>query len=40
MKLAHERDMTFNAFVEEALRHAIDKYQVVDTVDSNEYSEI
>lgn len=23
MKLAHERDMTFNAFVEEALRHAI-----------------
>ncbi len=27
MKLAHERDMTFNAFVEEALRHAIDEYQ-------------
>jgi DNA-binding transcriptional regulator YhcF (GntR family) len=23
MKLAHERDMTFNQFVEEALRHAI-----------------
>ena len=23
MKMAHERDMTFNAFVEEALRHAI-----------------
>ena len=23
MKMAHERDMTFNQFVEEALRHAI-----------------
>jgi hypothetical protein len=23
MKMAHERDMTFNAFVEEALREAI-----------------
>ena len=23
MKLAHERDMTFNEFVEEALRHAL-----------------
>jgi hypothetical protein len=26
MKLAHERDMTFNEFVEEALRHAISEY--------------
>ncbi len=26
MKMAHERDMTFNAFVEEALRHAIDEF--------------
>ena len=26
MKLAHERDMTFNQFVEEALRAAIDEY--------------
>ena len=26
MKMAHERDMTFNQFVEEALRHAIDEY--------------
>jgi hypothetical protein len=26
MKMAHERDMTFNALVEEALRHAIDEY--------------
>jgi hypothetical protein len=25
MKLAHERDMTFNQFVEEALRHAIEE---------------
>ncbi len=25
MKAAHERDMTFNQFVEEALRHAIDE---------------
>jgi hypothetical protein len=28
MKLAHERDMTFNELVEEALRHAIDEYEV------------
>lgn len=27
MMLAHERDMTFNAFVEEALRHAIEEVQ-------------
>jgi hypothetical protein len=27
MKLAHERDMTFNELVEEALRHAIDEYE-------------
>jgi hypothetical protein len=26
MKLAHERDMTFNEFIEEALRAAIDDY--------------
>jgi len=27
MKLAHERDMTFNQLVEEALQHAIDEYK-------------
>ena len=27
MKLAHERDMTFNQLVEEALRHAISEYE-------------
>ena len=27
MKLAHEKDMTFNQFVEEALRHAIEEYK-------------
>ena len=27
MKMAHERDMTFNEFVEEALRHAIDEFE-------------
>jgi predicted nuclease with TOPRIM domain len=27
MKLAHQRDMTFNEFVEEALRHAISEYE-------------
>lgn len=26
MKMAHERDMTFNQFVEEALKHAIDEF--------------
>ena len=26
MKAAHEKDMTFNQFVEEALRYAIDEY--------------
>jgi hypothetical protein len=26
MKLAHERDMTFNQFIEEALRAAIEDY--------------
>jgi hypothetical protein len=25
MKMAHERDMTFNEFVEEALRHALEE---------------
>lgn len=28
MKLAHERDMTFNQLVEEALRHAIEKHEL------------
>lgn len=27
MVMAHERDMTFNAFVEEALRHALDEFK-------------
>jgi hypothetical protein len=27
MKLAHQRDMTFNEFVEEALRHAIEEVE-------------
>jgi hypothetical protein len=27
MKLAHERDITFNELVEEALRHAISEYE-------------
>ena len=27
MKLAHERDMTFNELVEEALRHAIAEFE-------------
>ena len=27
MKLAHDRDMTFNEFVEEALRHALSEYE-------------
>lgn len=27
MKMAHERDMTFNEFVEEALRHAIEEFK-------------
>jgi hypothetical protein len=27
MKMAHDRDMTFNEFVEEALRHAISEYE-------------
>jgi hypothetical protein len=27
MKLAHERDITFNQLVEEALREAIEKYK-------------
>jgi hypothetical protein len=41
MTLAHEHDMTFNAFVEEALRHAIEAAKLEsDTVGSDEYSEI
>lgn len=27
MKMAHDRDMTFNAFVEEALRHALEEFK-------------
>ena len=27
MTMAHERDMTFNQFIEEALRHAIEEYK-------------
>lgn len=27
MKIAHERDMTFNQFIEQALRHAIDEFK-------------
>jgi hypothetical protein len=30
MKLAHERDMTFNDFIEQALRHAIQEHQLVE----------
>lgn len=26
MKMAHEKDMTFNQFIEQALRHAIDEH--------------
>ena len=33
MKLAHERDMTFNALVEEALRAAIEKYKLDEFTD-------
>jgi hypothetical protein len=33
MKLAHERDMTFNALVEEALRVAIEKHQLDEFAD-------
>jgi hypothetical protein len=39
MVLAHERDMTFNDFIEEALRHAIEKHKSeLDATD--EYYEI
>ena len=31
MKMAHDRDMTFNEFVEEALRHAIDNHKLGKT---------
>lgn len=37
MKMAHERDMTFNQFVEEALRQAIERHKLED---DTEYSEI
>jgi len=44
MTMAHERDMTFNAFIEEALRHAIDNAKasglLQDEKTSEEYSEI
>ncbi len=33
MKMAHERDITFNQFVEEALRAAIDEFKLRDQVD-------
>lgn len=36
MKMAHEQDMTFNQFVEVALRHAIDQHKLED----DNYSEI
>lgn len=34
MKLAHERDMTFNAFVEEALRYAIEDAKIRQELDN------
>jgi shikimate 5-dehydrogenase len=44
MKLAHERDMTFNALVEEALREAINAAKesgiLKDNESSDDYSEI
>jgi hypothetical protein len=44
MKMAHDRDMTFNAFVEEALREAINAAKesgiLKDNVSSDDYSEI
>ena len=33
MTMAHERDMTFNEFVEEALRHAIDEFKLREELD-------
>jgi hypothetical protein len=33
MKLAHERDITFNALVEEALRAAIEKHKLNEFTD-------
>lgn len=33
MKMAHDRDMTFNQFVEEALKAAIDEFKLRDQVD-------
>lgn len=33
MKMAHERDMTFNQFVEEALRHAIEDAKIRQELD-------
>lgn len=44
MKLAHERDMTFNALIEEALREAINSAKesgiLADNESSDDYSEI
>lgn len=33
MKMAHERDMTFNEFVEEALRSMIEEYKIKEELD-------
>lgn len=33
MKMAHDRDMTFNQFVEEALKAAIDEFKLRDQID-------
>lgn len=43
MTMAHERDMTFNAFIEEALRHAINEARASGILKDDsvtEYSEI
>ncbi len=43
MTMAHERDMTFNAFIEEALRHAINEARasgILKDESVDEYSEI
>ena len=36
MKLAHERDMTFNQLIEEALREAIDKHKIESTYEQRD----
>jgi len=35
MKMAHDRDMTFNEFVEEALRHAINEHKLLKEEDAD-----